>query len=306
MSILQIRPSDVHSYIHDVELPSRRLGTLGNYAEEILRSGGFIGSEVECHSQLTRAMDRAREHIDGAELHGQSVKSGRVILARRLTGSKGRFTRTWHAPEGGLWGCLVHANTLSPQSALLLSLGVGVAACEAILECGIDDVAIRWVNDVLLKGEKVAGFLIESHMGTISREQFHLIGFGINVNNRDFPEDLRDIATSLIEHTGGTMDLHKFCLNFIAKLTWNIGLLYFAESREYDSQVIRTPEEHPLLQRWQELTDSIGKSVTFGYDVITRPQYRAKVMGVVPDGGLQLLLDDGNTMIEHSGEIRYL
>ena len=60
-----------------------------------------------------------------------------VTLADRLHRSKGRFDRTWHAPAGGLWGCLLHVNTLLPQSRNLISLAVGVACCEAVREVGI-------------------------------------------------------------------------------------------------------------------------------------------------------------------------
>ncbi|HKJ65693.1 MAG TPA: hypothetical protein VJ969_09835, partial [Desulfopila sp.] len=114
-------PTELRDHLHRVELPDRRQGALGVYAAEILRYGGFVGSSIECHSQLVRAMERAREHIDRCEGEGRAVESGRTIIAERLSGSKGRFTRRWHAPAGGLWGCLIHANTLTPQSSMLFS-----------------------------------------------------------------------------------------------------------------------------------------------------------------------------------------
>ncbi len=306
MEGLKLNAEDVQAYIDQYELPLRKNGQLGSFAEEIIRFGSFVGSSVECHPALDRCMVCARQHIDTQENTGKSVKSGRVILAETLTGSKGRFTRSWYAPQGGLWGCLIHANTLTSESALLLSLAVGIAACEALRQEGLSTTTIRWVNDVLINRAKVAGFLIESHTGPTWKEQFHLIGFGININNAEFPHELRDIATSATLHTGHTIDLSRFALNFIAKLVWNIGLLYFIEGRHMDRLVEEDKFIHPVIQRWTELSDSLGKKVVFGYDVMTNPQYTARVTGIARDGGLEMLLDDGLQIIEHSGEIRYL
>ncbi|MEE4242513.1 MAG: biotin--[acetyl-CoA-carboxylase] ligase [Desulfopila sp.] len=306
MSNREITAEEIAIYLKNVELPARQQGPLQENADEILRYGSFVGSTIECHERLERAMERARQHIDSQEKKGISVQSGRIILARSLTASKGRFSRCWHAPPGGLWGCLIHANTLTPKSTLLLSLGVGVAACEALAPYGAAQKHIRWVNDVLIDGVKVAGFLIEGHRGPRWGEQFHLIGFGINVNNRNFPEELQGIATSLQSSAGVPVDLKQFSISFIAKLAWNIGLLYFVEARMSKSVAGRSGFRHPVLERWTELSDTVGKKVVFGHDVVTKPQYSAVVTGVADDGGLQMMLDSGASHTEYSGEIRYL
>lgn len=302
MSNLQLSVEEITFFLQTVELPSRRKGPLGLMAEEVIRYGSFVGSSVECHKSLLRAMAHGRLHIDTIEKQGESVRSGHVILAETLTASKGRFDRSWHAPEGGLWGCLLHANTLSPSSAILLSLSVGIAACETLKKLGCPDCSVRWVNDVLAADRKIAGFLVESHTSP-SKEQFHLVGFGINVNNSEFPGDLEDIATSLTTETKEKIDLKEVALEFLGKLVWNIGLLYYVEARDFHREHF---VEHPIIQRFKELTSSIGKRVSFGNNVILQPQFQAKVIDICDDGGLQLQLDDGNIITEHSGEIRYV
>lgn len=306
MENLQLSTQELRDHIREVELPGRRKEAMGNFADEVVRYGSFVGSSVECHARLERAMNHARFHIDAMERGGRSVESGRVILAGTLSGSKGRFVRSWHAPDGGLWGCLIHADTLMPQSSMLLSLAVGVAACETIRQIGGDNAVLRWVNDVLIDGAKVAGFLIESHNGPVNGEQFHLIGFGINVNNRNFPTELSGTATSLCDVLGRNLTLKNFALHFIAKLVWNIGLLYFTEAKQPDW--ITAPEnlEHPVIKRWKSLSDTLGKRVACGYDVIEKPQYYGVVSGIGLDGGLQMDLADGSSITEYSGEIRYL
>lgn len=306
MENLKLSEKEVFTHIRQVELPARLQEAMGSFAEEVIRYGSFVGSTVECHSSLYRAMDHARLHINTTEKVGRSVKSGRVILAENLSGPKGRFSRSWHAPKGGLWGCLIHANTLMPQSAMLLSLAVGVAACETILEAGVENSTLRWVNDILINGAKIAGFLIESHTGPVFGEEFHLIGFGINVNNDKFPQELTGTATSMSKELGYSLTLQQLSLSFIAKLAWNVGLLYFTEANY--SEWLSAPEtmEHPVIKRWKMLSDTLGRRVVFGYDVIEKPQFSGVVTGLGPDGGLQMTLDDGPTLIEYSGEIRYL
>lgn len=306
MPNLQLTAATIQRYIRDEELPRRSKSSLGSDAVEIMRYGSFVGSGVEVHARLGRAMDHGRLHIDSQEKNGKSVHNGRIILAETLTKSKGRFTRDWHAPLGGLWGCLVHAPTLLPRSTMLLSLALGVSACEAIRKAGVDEAQIRWINDIIVGKAKLAGFLVESHTGPRWHENFHLIGFGINVNNDSFPSDLEDTATSLRKILGRSLSLTDFCCDFIAKLVWNIGLLYFVEARWPDWPEICELDNHPVLARWQELTDSIGKEVIFGYDVVEKPQYSARVIGISEDGGLRLQLPDGASIIEHSGEIRYV
>ncbi len=297
----------LRSYIKDVELPVRKNSWPEAEAHLILRFGATIGSVLEHHVKLHRSMLQARSHIAATEREGRSVASGTTILADRLTGSKGRFARHWHAPEGGLWGSTIYVNTLLPQSRLLLPLAAGIACCEAVRESGAQDAVIRWLNDVLIGGMKVGGLLAESFTGEGSREEYCLIGFGVNVNNEQFPEEIRATATSIACHLGRPVDLETFTYCFLAKLSWNIGLLhYYEEAFLPDLPSVGAGFGHPLIRRWRELSDSPGKCVMFGFDVMTSPQYRATVSGITEDGGLQLLLEDGSEITEYSGEIRYL
>jgi BirA family transcriptional regulator, biotin operon repressor / biotin---[acetyl-CoA-carboxylase] ligase len=276
-------------------------------AERILRFGGFVGSVIECHENLGRAMNRARHIIKDVEEKGGSVASGTVILADAMDGSKGRFDRSWHAPQGGVWGCLVHADNLLPQSRAFIPMAVGLSCCQAIQDMGGTNATLRWVNDVLLGGKKVAGFLVESTTGPIYKELYNLVGFGINVNNTIFPPELSDIAVSLTQVLGSKIDISAFTTLFLAKLAWNFGIIHYEETRELDGEELSGGNGlHLLLDNWLQLSDTVGQRVRYGFDVFTNPQYEALVLGVKPDGGLHMRLDDGSTIIEHSGEIRYL
>jgi BirA family biotin operon repressor/biotin-[acetyl-CoA-carboxylase] ligase len=274
---------------------------------EIQRYGAFVGSVVESHPVLPRAMDYAREQISAAARENRSMPSGMVILADTMTGSKGRFTRSWYSPPGGLWGCMIHAETLLPQARAFIPMAVGVACCEAIISLGLDRQAtLRWVNDVLIDGRKVAGFLVETYLERTHNEEFTLVGFGINVNNTTFPEEIRDSAGSLSQVAGKELDLRAFSIRFLAHLAWNFGLLYHEEqSWLREGQWSGVSGMHRVLERWLSLSDSVGRDVVYGFDVMTAPQYEGQVIGVDEYGGLQLRLADGYIKTEYSGEIRY-
>jgi BirA family biotin operon repressor/biotin-[acetyl-CoA-carboxylase] ligase len=62
-----------------------------------------------------------------------------------------------------------------------------------------------------------------------------------------------------------------------------------------------------LLSAWRELSDTVGRKVWFGFDVQQKPQYRAEVLGIAPDGGIILRhLESGAEIVEHSGELLYI
>lgn len=154
--------------------------------------------------------------------------------------------------------------------------------------------------------KRLPDFSIQGHSGPSHHEEYDLVGFGININNRSFPADLRDSATSLAEEAGRPLDLHHFALVFLAKLTWNLGLLYFEEINDLRGDGFSGRKgEHRLLERWKELSDTVGRRVIFGHNVFDAPLFEATVIGLQDDGSLMMRLDDGSCLTEQSGEIRY-
>ena len=306
-------PASLQEYLWQHELPNRQQNPRLPSPEKIIRYGAIIGSVIQCHSSMGRAMEQARQHIINLEEAGGSAASGTVILADTLMHSKGRFTRTWHAPPGGLWGCIILADTFMPRARTLLPLALGVACCEAVRDLGAKKACVRWVNDVLVSGQKIGGFLVEGFRSPRYGEEYHLLGFGININNNCFPETLTDMAVSLSHTLGNPVNLHDFTLSFLAKMTWNIGLLCYEEEQDLhrdcswqDSGDLEGQKNHLLLEQWKNLSDTLGRRVLYGYDIQKNPQYEATVTGIRPDGAIVMRLDDGNQIIEHSGELRYL
>ncbi|MBU0728399.1 MAG: biotin--[acetyl-CoA-carboxylase] ligase [Proteobacteria bacterium] len=305
---VSLSPALVRQIIVDEEIPLRVKGSPRQTVEVVFRYGGHVGSIIEMHESLARGMDHARGLIRIHENEETSFPSGMAILADELTGGKGRFRRSWHAPAGGVWLTLVLVNTLLPETSRLYPLAAGVACCETLRRYDLD-ATIKWVNDVHVQGRKIAGILAETAIGHLHREEYVLIGIGINVNNTVFPDELAPHAVSLKTILGREADLNLFAARLLAALSWNIGLLHFEEQRllqESDDRDLQNPADHLLFRSWRKLSDSIGRRVRFGFNVFEKPQFEARVVDLDNSGGLVLKLDDGTTHVEHSGEIVYL
>lgn len=297
----------VRKIIADTDHPRR----LHRYSAEVVRAvygyGAPIGSTIEHLPRAGRLMPLARQRISDCEERDHSFPSGMVLLADELTAGRGRFQRHWHAPPGGLWLTLVLVNTLLPESTRLFPLAAGAACCEVIRGYGIE-ARVKWVNDVHVAGRKICGVLTESFRSPRFGEEYVLVGVGVNVNNLAFPQELRETAVSMGEILGEEIDLAAFASRLLASLSWHFGLLAYDEEQRLaaeDGSGENRPESL-LLAGWREFSDSVGRTVWFGFDVQEQPQYRALVLGLDPDGGLVLRhLESGVELVEYSGEILY-
>ncbi len=312
----KILPDLIHRIIQEEEIPLRNRTFTPDTVDQILRYGAIVGNTIEHHEKLYRGMEWARQLIHKTEEARQSFPSGTVILADEMIQSKGRFNRPWYAPKGGLWLTLIMVNTLLPENSLLLPIAAGVACCEVLRTYRIK-ASIKWVNDVLVNGKKISGVLTETFKGRLSREEYVLVGIGINVNNNEFPDELSEQAISVRTYLNRECSLPELTARLLAKLRWNIGLLYYGEARylEVHGGIGRKNEvltenpdryRHPLLESYKNLTDIFNRRVLFGFNIQENPQFEAKVVGLENSGGLLLELDDSSRTVQHSGEIIYL
>ncbi len=300
--------SAIQQLIAAEEIPSRLLHYPSEVVQAVYRYGAPVGSVIHHLPQAERLMPLARQRINECEARGHSCPSGMVFSADELTGGRGRFQRSWHAPAGGLWLTLVMANTLLPESMRLYPLAAGMACCEAVRSYGLD-ARIKWVNDVHVAGRKICGVLCESFTSAAFAEEYVLIGVGLNINNLAFPAELGATAVSMKELLGHDTDLAGFAARLLAKFSWSFGLLCFDEAQRLaadDGSGAHLPDSL-LLGAWRELSDTVGRRVWFGFDVQQEPQYRAEVLGLAPDGGIVLRhLESGSEVVEHSGELLYI
>lgn len=217
---------------------------------------------VEWADEVPSTQQVARERI----LKG--LDDARAFAARMQTGGYGRQGRVWQSPVGGLWMTLALPDIGFSE---LVSFGVriGIAAGQ-VIEHTLDPagsrpaVRIKWPNDVLIDGRKVAGILCESF--THLARPWLLIGIGMNVNNRPdtLPGPLRRPAASLIEFLGAPPDLTSLGQLIADHTAASLGSPLGRASVEWASMrlwrldqpvVIRTAGEPPVHGILRGLTD---------------------------------------------------
>jgi BirA family biotin operon repressor/biotin-[acetyl-CoA-carboxylase] ligase len=147
-----------------------------------------FGRVHEHHEVLSSTNDRALQWAK------EGAPEGALVTADEQTGGRGRHGRTWSSPPGDLYASLVLRPEVVPERLGALGLAVAVGLREALLPVpgGID---LKWPNDLLVGGRKLAGILCETQwQGGCAAV---VIGFGVNVQRRSFPSDLELPATSL-------------------------------------------------------------------------------------------------------------
>ncbi|MBR4173349.1 MAG: biotin--[Clostridia bacterium] len=157
-------------------------------------------------------LDRIKKAVLGELYFFETVKSTNLealktleapdkslFLAENQTAGRGSKGRSWLAGYGGIYmTVLVRPKKIGADfSALTLAAGLAVARA-------IPKMQIKWPNDIIAGGKKVAGILVETKI--FGKNAIAAVGIGINANNTDFPEELREKATSIAQVTGETQD----------------------------------------------------------------------------------------------------
>ena len=137
-----------------------------------------------------------------AESHVEPASEGEVFLAEKQTAGRGRGINKWHSERGtGIYCSVILRPQITPSDTLWLSLISAVAVQDAIREVTGHVTDIRWPNDLLIHDKKFCGILTE--LSTEGRRVRHaIVGIGVNVNQQEFPDELRPVATSLRLETG--------------------------------------------------------------------------------------------------------
>jgi BirA family biotin operon repressor/biotin-[acetyl-CoA-carboxylase] ligase len=142
------------------------------------------------------------------KLAHEGAKTGTVVTADEQVKGKGRLGRPWHSPKAkGIWTSLILRPEIPPQQAPQLTLLAAVAVVKGTKKATGIDCEIKWPNDILINGKKIVGILTELQAEP-DKVNAVIVGMGINVNTtrEEFPEELREKATSLMIENGGEID----------------------------------------------------------------------------------------------------
>jgi BirA family biotin operon repressor/biotin-[acetyl-CoA-carboxylase] ligase len=170
----------------------------------VSRRAGPIGRHVHWIESTASTNDVA------VRLAESGAEEGTAVVAETQTAGRGRHGRVWFSPPGaGLYVSVIVRPETSPHidenPATLLTLASGVAIAEAVRAVTGLPAEIKWPNDVLIGGRKLAGILAESAVqaGTL---QFVVVGFGVNLHPAAYPPELASRVTSIEAETSRPAD----------------------------------------------------------------------------------------------------
>jgi BirA family biotin operon repressor/biotin-[acetyl-CoA-carboxylase] ligase len=179
-------------------------------------------------------------------LAARGAADGTAVVADSQTAGRGRRGHRWHdEPGASLLVSVIVRTPLAAGTRPLLSYVAAVAVVETLRRAAGVEARVKWPNDVLVAGRKVAGILLEA------RDAVVVAGIGLNVSQRRFPPELAGRATSLALETGRAVDREAVLPVLLEELDRWRGIL---EREGFE----------PVRARWRAAADGLGRPVRVG------------------------------------------
>lgn len=233
--------------------------------------------------------------LESTNLHAAGlVAAGRTdefaVVAGEQSAGRGRLGRSWFSPGGLGMYCSVVCRPRAPRERYpQLTLVAATAAVEAAAAVGGGALSIKWPNDLFHRGRKVGGILSEIVPSPGGEPDSVVVGVGMNVlqKREDFPEEIRDTASSLAEISGGPVDVESLVAAFLdAFHAWR--LVWERDGFE------------PVRARWLRCNCTVGRTVVIGGD---GPGATALATGMDADGCLSLRDAQGRDFTIVAGDV---
>ena len=216
----------------------------------------------------------------------EGASEGTLALAEFQSAGRGRLGRSWEVPEGtSVMMSILLRPKFEPQYAPTLTLVMGMAVAKAVKKLGFD-VSIKWPNDVVVSHKKICGILTE--MGVRDGKiDYAVIGVGINVNIREFPEEMADKATSLYLESGRKFDRSQ------------IPGLVMEAFEEYYEKFAATCDLSGLKEEYESILANYNQPVR----VLAKEPYEGVARGITDGGELLVEKTDGTIATVSAGEV---
>ena len=227
-------------------------------------------------------------NIKAPELAEKGYPSGTLVVADKQESGKGRRGRSWVSPSGtGIFMTLMIKPDINPNNASMLTLVAALAVAKAITSVTGEEALIKWPNDIVVNGKKVCGILTEMN-AQFDYINHIVVGIGINVHNESFPEEISQMASSLMIEAGGKR-FHR--AQIIAET-----MSYF---EQYYDTFLKTQDLSALVREYDELLVNRNKSVRV---LDPKEPFDGKAMGITPKG--ELIVDTWESRkLVSSGEV---
>ena len=237
----------------------------------------MVGRRILSYERLPSTMDQAAHEARCGTIDGT------VVQAKAQTAGRGRFQRSWVSPPGNLLLSVVFYP--SHEGLPYLSIISSLAVARAIeSETGLRP-SIKWPNDVLIRGKKVCGLLVENALeGQAVR--YAIVGIGLNISlDPSSLTGIADVATSLNVETGREVDAAQVLRRLL---------------HELDELYVALGEGHSSLEEWRQYLETLGKRVEVRWKDEVVVGY---AQGVDAMGHLVLRGDDGTLLTLPAGEV---
>jgi BirA family biotin operon repressor/biotin-[acetyl-CoA-carboxylase] ligase len=195
-----------------------------------------LEQRIHYFPEIGSTMDAARE------LAKKGEEEGTIVIAEAQTRGRGRLSREWLSPEGGIYFTIILRPKISPAYAPRINLMAAIAVAATIRKLFGLKADLKWPNDVLIAGKKVCGILAEmdAEMDVVN---FVNVGMGINANNS--VTRFKKTATSLKEALGREISRKEFLSALIGEIERRQPLLMEAD----------------FLKEWKRLSATLNKEV---------------------------------------------
>jgi BirA family transcriptional regulator, biotin operon repressor / biotin---[acetyl-CoA-carboxylase] ligase len=247
------------------------------HADDLLSRLGsthVIGRDIRVFQETTSTNDVIEK------LARDGVREGAVVFAESQTKGRGRMGRKWLSPtKKGLWFSVLLRPPLRPAQATQLTVAAATALRRAIESQTRLKAEIKWPNDMLVQGRKVAGILTELS-AELDQIKYMILGIGVDVNLAagEFPPELRKLATSLQAELGKPVNRPELAVAILREL-------------DHDYRRIVTGQFAAVADEWEKHCTTIGHRVVIR---IGERQLRGRAESLGEDGALLLRTEHGH------------
>jgi BirA family biotin operon repressor/biotin-[acetyl-CoA-carboxylase] ligase len=228
---------------------------------------GDRASKIHYFDAVDSTMDMARD------LARNQCPHLTVVIAGRQNKGRGRLKRTWLSFEGGLYFTIVVRPEMPPAFSSRVNFAASMILAQTLRSLFKVNAAVKWPNDILVDGKKVAGILSEMDAET-DRVNFINIGIGVNVNNDPTPYE--PLASSLKKILGKEVRKKELLQVFLDRF----------ENRINEADLVN------VVSEWKRYTETLNRHVKI---VTTREVAQGLAVDVDDDGALILKLPDGTS-----------
>ena len=220
-------------------------------------------------------------------LADDGCKNGTAVTSREQTKGKGRLGRKWVSEKDqNIILSFMLQPQITPNKCLTITHLAGLSLCNAIRDFTGLDCKIKWPNDIIIGNKKLAGILTEMK-SSAGKIDYVIVGIGINVEQKIFPEEISHKATSIILETEKAIDKNDLFVHILETL----------EADFIRNNLEMTPS---VLAEYTKLCATIGKTVTFSKG---NESVCGKAVGIEQNGELIVTIDGGTSYAVGSGEV---